>query len=122
VAKSKQKPPKTAMRNITKPLPVDLTDAEVLGYGREVARAYAERDRIQGELKTIKSDYGSKIDEQEATIGKLSGRVHSGIETRDVTCVETKNWSDVTVTVARSDTGETIEARPMREDEKAEKL
>ena len=113
---------KSVTRKVTKPLPCHLTDEEVLKYGREVARATTERDRIASEAKSVAKDYASKVAEQNAIVGKLSPRIHSGIETRDVECVEVKNWTKLTVSVTRQDTGEVIESRPMREDEKQAEL
>jgi len=109
---------KTQKIRVTKPMPVKLTDAEVLKYGRDAARAVADRTRIEAEFDSVKADYKSKIGEQTAIIGKLSPRIHSGIETRDVECEEVRNWTKGTVTVTRMDTGEVVESRPMREDEK----
>ncbi len=109
---------KTQKIRVTKPMPVKLTDAEVLKYGRDAARAVADRTRIEAEFDSVKADYKSKIGEQTAIIGKLSPRIHSGIETRDVECEEVRNWTKGTATVTRMDTGEVVESRPMREDEK----
>jgi hypothetical protein len=113
-----KKEDKQIRRKVTKALPVHLTDAEVLQYGRDAARAVADRERIEAEFDGVKADYKSKIAEQSAIVGKLSPRIHSGIETRDVACEEVKNWTKGTVTVTRLDTGEVVESRPMREDEK----
>jgi hypothetical protein len=109
---------KIMTRKVTKPLPVKLTDTETLQYGRDAARAMADKERIGAEFDGVKADYKGKIAEQEAIIGKLSPRIHSGIETRDVECLETKNWTQATVEVRRTDTNEIVESRPMREDEK----
>jgi len=109
---------KVVRRKITKALPVRLTDAEVLQYGRDAARAVSDRERIESELASVKADYKGKIEEQSAIVSKLSPRIHSGIETREVECEEVRNWTKAVVTVTRWDTGETIESRPMREDEK----
>lgn len=108
----------TITRKVTKALPCKLTDAEMFQYGKDVGHAFAERERIKGEFDAVKQDYKGKIEEQSAQIGKLSGRLHSGIETRDVACIEVKNWTHGTFTVTRTDTDEIIESRPMREDEK----
>lgn len=109
---------KTVRRMVTKALPVNLTEAEVLQYGRDVARAVSDKTRIEAEFDSVKADYKGKIAEQEAIVSKLSPRIHSGKETRDVECSEVKNWTRMTVTVTRIDTMEDIESRPMREDEK----
>ena len=60
--------------------------------------------------------------EQNAIVGKLSPRIHSGIETRDVQCVQETNWTRLTVKIVREDTGEIVESRPMREEEKQMEL
>ncbi len=109
---------KVISRMVTKALPVNLTEAEVLQYGRDVARAVSDKVRIEAEFDSVKADYKGKIAEQEAIVSKLSPRIHSGKETRDVECREVKNWTRMTVTITRTDTCEEIESRPMREDEK----
>ena len=118
----KQTVDKTAVSKVTKALPVHLTEPEILQYGRDVARAVSDRERIKEEGKSIAKDYASKVAEQEAIIGKLSPRIHSGIETRDIECRQTKNWTRGTVQIIRTDTEEIVESRPMREDEKQVEL
>ena len=109
---------KVLKRKVTKPLPVKLTDREILQYGKDMVRAMADTERIETEFDSVKKDYKAKIAEQQAVVDKFSPRIHSGIETRDIECVEIKNWTNGTVRVNRMDTGEIIESRPMREDEK----
>ena len=113
---------KTMVKKITKPLPCKLEEAEVTQYGRDMARAMNDKARIQAEADSIKQEYKSKIEEQSAIVEKLSGRVHSGIETRDVECQQIMNWTKGTVSVTRMDTREIIEKRPMREDEKQSEM
>ena len=109
---------KTQKRMLTKPLSVRLTDEEVLKYGRDAARAMADGLSIEKQFESVKKDYKARLDEQASIVSKLSPRIHSGIETRDVECEEIKNWTKGTVVVTRLDTGEIVESRPMREDEK----
>ncbi len=109
-------------RSLTKPLPVKLTDAEVLKYGRDAARAISDKERIESDFDSVKAEYKGNIAEQQAIVSKLSPRIHSGIETREVECEEEKNWNNSTVTLRRLDTDEVIDCRPMREDEKQMEL
>jgi hypothetical protein len=115
-------PHKTITRKVTKALPCKLTEPEILQYGRDMAHAMSERERVQAELDSVKQEYKARLEEYSATINKLSGRVNSGIETRDVACLEVKDWTDATVRITRLDTSEDVEARPMREDEKQMEL
>lgn len=116
--KAEKETPKTLSRKVTKALPCKLSEEEVLKYGRDLGRAYADKSRVETELDGIKAEYKGRVKEQDALIEKLSARVHSGIETRDVACMEVKNWTEGTVEVRRLDTNEIVESRPMREDEK----
>jgi hypothetical protein len=109
---------KTLTKKVTKSLACKLTEADVLQYGRDMAQEHAEYNRVEGEMKSVQKEYKAKLEEKQANIDKLSGRVHSGIEARDVACLEVKNWTAGTVTVQRLDSMEFIEERPMREDEK----
>jgi len=109
-------------KDVTKPLAVVLTEQEVLQYGRDCARAQADRDRIISEAKSVAKDYAAQVSEQDAIIAKLSPRINSGKETRDIMCYQVSNWNMGRVMVSRSDTGEVIEDRPMREEEKQREM
>lgn len=109
-------------KDVTKPLSVPLTDEEILKYGRDCARAQSDRDRIISEAKSVAKDYAAQVSEQDAIIAKLSPRINSGKETRDVVCYQVLNWNTGRVIVSRSDTGEVIEDRPMREEEKQREM
>lgn len=109
-------------KDVTKPLSVPLTDEEILKYGRDCARAQSDKDRIISEAKSVAKDYAAQVSEQDAIIAKLSPRINSGKETRDVVCYQVSNWNTGWVVVSRSDTGEVIEDRPMREEEKQREM
>jgi hypothetical protein len=109
-------------KDVTKPLSVPLTDEDILKYGRDCARAQSDKDRIISEAKSVAKDYAAQVSEQDAIIAKLSPRINSGKETRDVVCYQVSNWNTGRVIVSRSDTGEVIEDRPMREEEKQREM
>jgi hypothetical protein len=113
---------KTLTRKETKNLPCKLTEAEVLAYGRDLAGKHAEYSRIEGEFTALKTEFKGKLEEVDARISTLASRVQSGQEYRDVETIETKNWTKLTVSSIRTDTGEVIQNRPMREDEKQAEL
>jgi hypothetical protein len=122
MSKATKQTDKTVVRKVTKALACKLTDIELLAYGRDVAQAYADLSGTKSELDKIKKEYAGKVTEHEGKIAVLSARLGSGMETRDVACEEVKNWTKATYTVTRLDTLDVIEARPMREDEKAMEL
>lgn len=112
------KPDKVQVRKETKQLACKLTEAEVTQYGRDLAGCHSDYARVEAEFAAIKSDYKGKLEGIDAKIGMFSGRISSGLESRDVACEETRNWTLALVRTIRTDTGEQLEQRPMREDEK----
>lgn len=112
------KPDKIQTRKETRQLACKLTEPEVTQYGRDLAAKHAENNGITADLTKMKTEFKGKLETVAASIGLLSGRIQSGVEYRDVACEETRNWTLGLVTVIRTDTGEEITRRPMREDEK----
>lgn len=113
---------KTLTRRETSSLSCKLTEAEILAYGRDLASKHAEYARIESQFTAMKTEFKGKLEEVEARLATLANRIQSGEEYRDVETLETKNWSVLTVTRTRTDTGEVLESRPMREDEKQQEL
>lgn len=69
-------------------LKCELTDAEILASGRELADKQAELAALENEKKRITSDFGAKIKSKEIDVSILTRRVQSGYEFRDVDCYE----------------------------------
>lgn len=64
-----------------------FSDAERSDLGQALASAVAEAARLEAERKSINTDYKAKIQEKEALITGLSGRVSSGFEMRPTMCI-----------------------------------
>ena len=63
-----------------------LTDAEVLGYGREMADIHAAVAQLTADMKSLVTEYKGKIALKQARLETLSAYVSSGYEHRDVKC------------------------------------
>jgi DNA segregation ATPase FtsK/SpoIIIE-like protein len=98
-------------------LKCELTQAELLTMGQELADAHSEHESITNELESIKAEFKGKIQAEEGKIGSLSAKIRAGYEHRQVKCATVKDWKSKTVTVTRLDTGAIIENRPMNQEE-----
>lgn len=106
------------MSEIFKKLPVQLSEHERALRGEEMAREHAELGRLQ-ELKRDQAKLmKEQIDASEKRIGELAEQVRTGIEQREVLCFERLRGERGMVDLERTDTGEIIDSRPMRPDER----
>lgn len=94
-------------------LRVQLTDAERIAKGEELARinfALAELEELKG---AATRSFGNKIKALKLDGGKVAYDMQTGTEERSVDCVERPDWKDFVVAVIRTDTGELVRRRPM---------
>lgn len=96
-----------------KSLNVELTEEEFKGHAVELAKLMGERDRIESNLQSMRSQFKAQIDEATAKINRERSLVQTGREWRDVQCVMTLDYDTKRVITARQDTGEVVEDRGM---------
>lgn len=95
-----------------------LTHEEVSRASDELARHLDEKEAIESELTAIKSQFKAKIEQADANIGVKKRLVRDKKEMRPVDVEVVSDYTDCTVKVTRTDTGEIIEDRKMTGDEK----
>ena len=109
--------------NESRYLRYDFTDAELLATGKQLGEATNKKARIEEELQQVKSQFKFKIDEQDATIGKLTSAVTTGYEMRNVPCTVTLNKpKNGKKTIVRDDNGKEVAVENMTQDEMQETL
>jgi len=101
----------------TRNLKCFLTEAEIANHAEIAANAEGEILALEDEFKAVKSGYTSQIDEKKSILHRHCGLVRSKFEFRETECRKFYNYTDRTVSVVRLDTYETIETRPMKDDE-----
>jgi hypothetical protein len=99
-------------------LPVKLTDTELLSVGRDQAAALSRRGKFEAELNTYKSQVKADMGREDEMIKKCTGMIESGLEWRDVECVEQHDYTRNVVSILRLDTGEVVRERVMSEGER----
>ncbi len=98
-------------------LKCELTDAELLVFGGELANGQQDLRELEDQLNGIKADYKSKTTAKEADVIRLSNLIRQKYEMRKVECEVICDFDEATLTVKRMDTGAIVNSRPMTEHE-----
>jgi predicted nuclease with TOPRIM domain len=106
----------------TKTLKVILGQDELLRAGEDLTRKLDEINALEDELKSSKTYFKAKLDEADAQLKQLQGKVRNKCEHRRVDCTEVMNNTDGEVMVVRMDTLEIIDERKMTADERQSKI
>lgn len=105
-------------RQVTRELPVKLTESEMADVARAMGRADEERRVMESHAKVENDRWKDRIKGLDARISDLASKAHLGMEARPVKCLETYDYRLGEVRVVRTDTGEALETRPMTSDER----
>ncbi len=105
-----------------KTLPVKLSDDERRMKGSQLAQKIQEGDEIASALASVKSQYKAEGERVAKEITELARSLREGTEYRDVECEERFDFTAGRVSTVRLDTFETVETRPMKSEERQNKL
>jgi hypothetical protein len=114
----KIEPPKIERREIVKKLDCRLTEPEVLKYGRNLASINQQIDTAEVHKKSVVKELDSDIGSLEAQRSSIVEKINRGAEMRDVKVVVVRNFEMRLYHEERQDTGEVINERPLRDDER----
>jgi hypothetical protein len=106
------------MTEIFRELPVTLTADEKALRGEEMAREVANHALLEAQKKDEMKRLGELIKDSDERISDLATQVRTGIEHRSVRCIELPRHLRNMVELQRADTGEIVDSRPMRPDER----
>lgn len=95
-----------------------LTGEQQRSTGLSLAQLHTELEALRLQKKDVLAKFKDDEDRIEGAIASAAKTLHQGFEHRLVSCRETHNFQDGTVTVVRLDTGEEIEKREMTAEER----
>lgn len=110
------------LKEVTRSLPCRLTDPELLTKADELSVVVQEVSAEEDRQTDVKAQMKAKLTELDARKTRLAITIGRKEEYRDVRCELQADVQAGTVTVIRTDTGESLETRPMTEDEKQKSL
>ena len=99
-----------------------LTDEERLEISNKMSEAIIEKTNLEADLKTVHSQFKSRIQETMGQIGTLAQKLNSGWEMREIQCRVIKDYNEGVVRFESIETDEIVDERAMSLDERQMKL
>ena len=109
-------------RKLKKNLQYQYTSKEIHDMGVELARKHNEQTEAEQRMKSAAQQMKDAVERVKLDISVLSRKVSNGFEYRDIECEEKKDFLDCKFTVARLDTGEVVEERALRDEERQREM
>jgi hypothetical protein len=106
------------MSAIHRELKCPLTDEERRAKGDEIARTLEAYDLLEDTSKEDSRAAKDELKDLRKHSQKLARQIREGAELRNVECYERPDYAGNVVHLLRTDTGEVVEERPMRMDER----
>jgi len=95
----------------------NFSEQEQKDNSENLATKIDEKNGIEDDVKTIKSQFKSKLDSISAEINRLVGCVRNKYEFKNVNCTVKYNYEARTKTFSREDTKEEVYTEALREEE-----
>ena len=102
----------------TEKLSCDLTEMEKIDRARKATELLAQYSSKEASAKAGASANRAELKEVRATMEEAGRAAREGWEYREVEVHERPDWVSMSVTVIRTDTGETVRTRPMNDTER----
>ena len=99
-------------------LSCSLSTKERADAANKLADVLDDIMRLEDDKKTMAADLSAQIKRLSAEVRQLTRQVKEGTATRSVLCELKLNWTKLTATTVRTDSGQVVEERGMTEDEK----
>lgn len=105
----KKTAPTHSEQELTRYLPIILTNEEYDDFTQELAAKEIEKDNLENELKTVRTDYKHRLEQIGSRIKELSTIVQSRKRYDNLPCTKINNWKLGSYSIIRDDTGEVVE-------------
>ena len=99
-----------------------LTADEQLELAEEMAKALAERDRLESEFTAVKKDYKARIDLQVSAAAEAGATFRAGERCQEISCDVFEDRSTLEIVFCDSVTSREVYRRPMTHSERQCKL
>ena len=103
-------------------LPCPLSEKEKAEAADQLATAIQSAESLELERKAAMGDFRSRLEALKERIHNLTRQVKEGVESRSVKCELRLNYTKLTAILIRTDTKETVEERPLTDEEKQMKF
>lgn len=90
-----------------------LDNAEFREYANELTDAIQSMNETESDLKSIRAQYKSQIEELDAKIAKLREIVHNGYLLQNIPCELIENTEDGVIEYVSQETGDILKTEPL---------
>jgi hypothetical protein len=98
-------------------LRVELTDSEIREAADEMARRLADKQEAEKGFDDVKAQFKGRITSAETDVDRCARLIRDKSEFRQVLCEETRDYKTSRIVIVRTDTGDIVTDRRMRDDE-----
>lgn len=105
-------------KKIYKYLEHRFSEDEKRSHAETLSKLVAEKENLDRRKKELNAQLKSEAEALETQIKKLSTEYNQGYSYENVRCTLSYDFTSEIVTLRRDDSGEVVETRPMRDDEK----
>ncbi len=105
-----------------KPLPVKLTDAEIIARSAANGKLQEKVDKEEAELKEASAGAKTSIAEKKAKLRTGIKAQATGTEEREVACLHLPVWDQNLVEIVRTDDWTIVDTRPMAATERQREM
>lgn len=109
-------------RKTTRELACRMTAPEKAVKSDQLVAALQDKDALEDRKKASADEFKSLITDKDRAIKKLTREVATGVEYREVDCGEVLVFARNQVDLVRLDTGEVVDSRTMRPEERQEAM
>jgi len=95
-----------------------MTETEVQQEQAHLLRTMQDGDDLEMQRKAVASDFRARKEKLEEILMECRKKLRSGLVMRAIPCTLHMNFSKLTVTEVRDDTGEVVNERPMQQNER----
>lgn len=99
-----------------------LTKDELLERGEAVGRESTALADAQERKKDVTKQLSADVERHRVELARLGQELANGYVYRTIDCVEAFDYAAGKVTITRLDTGEVVEVRPIKEEERQSEL
>ena len=120
--KAAETTPKIVKTKVKEWLRYDFKPEELQKMGLSMAQAQQQADIAEDEFKSVKSRFKDRIEKHQLVVRENSRHISTGFEMRDIDCEKMIDYKKGIVTFTRQDTGEVVEERDIRDEERQMKI
>jgi hypothetical protein len=110
--------PKIVETKVREWLRYDFSEEELKAFGLEMAQATQKASIVEDEKKAANANFKDRIEKEQLIARTAARHINTGFENRDIDCIKMIDYKKEIVIITRTDTGEVVDERDIRDEER----